>query len=202
VRFFISGSAALNAEIAQWFHAAGIIILEGYGMTENAAGATVNHLEEYKMGTVGRALPGTEVRIGEGDEVQLNGPHIMEGYHNLPEKTAETFTEDGWLRTGDKGSLDEDGFLTITGRIKLLITTIGLRLRRAHPELFLKGEYVPLDTEVSVNAGAVAFARVRLWTTTAWPARLRVPAIAPPMRPVPITATRCAHCTSELQAAS
>jgi long-chain acyl-CoA synthetase len=125
VRFFISGSAALNAEIAQWFHAAGIIILEGYGMTENAAGATVNHLEEYKMGTVGRALPGTEVRIGEGDEVQLNGPHIMEGYHNLPEKTAETFTEDGWLRTGDKGSLDEDGFLTITGRIKELFKTSG-----------------------------------------------------------------------------
>lgn len=125
VKFFISGSAALNAEIAEWFHAAGILILEGYGMTENSAGATVNHPEDYKMGTVGPALPGSEVRIGEGGEVQLRGPHIMAGYHNLPDKTAEAFTEDGWLRTGDKGELDADGFLTITGRIKELFKTSG-----------------------------------------------------------------------------
>ncbi len=125
VRFFISGSAALNAEIAAWFHAAGILILEGYGMTENAAGATVNHPDDYKMGTVGPALPGSEVKIGEGDEVLLRGPHIMAGYHNLPEETAKTLTEDGWLRTGDKGSLDADGFLTITGRIKDLFKTSG-----------------------------------------------------------------------------
>jgi long-chain acyl-CoA synthetase len=125
VRFFISGSAALNAEIASWFHAAGILILEGYGMTENAAGATVNHPDDYKMGTVGRAIPGAEVKIGEGDEVLLRGPHIMAGYHNLPEETAKTLTEDGWLHTGDKGSLDADGFLTITGRIKDLFKTSG-----------------------------------------------------------------------------
>jgi long-chain acyl-CoA synthetase len=125
VKFFISGSAALNPEIAQFFHAAGILILEGYGMTENAAGATVNHPDEYKMGTVGRALPGAEVKIGEGDEVLLRGPHIMAGYHNNPEETAKTITEDGWLRTGDKGSLDADGFLTITGRIKDLFKTSG-----------------------------------------------------------------------------
>jgi long-chain acyl-CoA synthetase len=125
VRFFISGSAALNADIAKWFHAAGILILEGYGMTENAAGATVNHPDQYKMGTVGPALPGAEVKIGEGDEVLLRGPHIMAGYHNLPEETAKTLTEDGWLRTGDKGSLDADGFLTITGRIKDLFKTSG-----------------------------------------------------------------------------
>ena len=125
VRFFISGSAALNPEIAAWFHAAGILILEGYGMTENAAGATVNHPDDYKMGTVGPALPGTEVKIGENDEVMLRGPHIMAGYHNLPEETAKTLTSDGWLHTGDKGSLDADGFLTITGRIKELFKTSG-----------------------------------------------------------------------------
>ncbi|CAI9407345.1 AMP-dependent synthetase/ligase [Nocardioides sp. T2.26MG-1] len=125
VRFFISGSAALNAEIAEWFHAAGILILEGYGMTENAAGATVNHPASYKIGTVGPALPGAEVKIGENDEVMLRGPHIMAGYHNLPEETAATLTEDGWLHTGDKGSLDADGFLTITGRIKDLFKTSG-----------------------------------------------------------------------------
>jgi long-chain acyl-CoA synthetase len=125
VRFFISGSAALNPDIAQWFHAAGILILEGYGLTENSAGATVNHPEDYKMGTVGPALPGSEVKIGEGDEVLLRGPHIMAGYHNLPDETAQTLTEDGWLRTGDKGHIDEQGFLTITGRIKDLFKTSG-----------------------------------------------------------------------------
>ena len=125
VRFFISGSAALNAEIAEWFNAAGILILEGYGMTENAAGATVNHPDDYKMGTVGPAIPGSEVKIGEGDEVLLRGPHIMAGYHNNAEESAKTLTDDGWLRTGDKGSLDADGFLTITGRIKDLFKTSG-----------------------------------------------------------------------------
>jgi long-chain acyl-CoA synthetase len=125
VKFFISGSAALNPEIAAWFHAAGILILEGYGMTENAAGATVNHPDGYKMGTVGRAFPGSEVKIGEGDEVLLRGPHIMAGYHNNPDETAKALDADGWLHTGDKGSLDADGYLTITGRIKDLFKTSG-----------------------------------------------------------------------------
>lgn len=125
VRFFISGAAALNREIAEWFNAAGIVILEGYGMTENSAGATVNHPHENRIGTVGRALPGAEVKIGDGDEVLLRGPHIMDGYHNLPEETAKALDADGWLHTGDKGSLDADGFLTITGRIKELFKTSG-----------------------------------------------------------------------------
>jgi len=125
VRFFISGAAALNREIAEWFNAAGIVILEGYGMTENSAGATVNHPDENKIGTVGRALPGAEVRIGDGDEVLLRGPHIMDGYHNLPEETSKALDADGWLHTGDKGSLDADGYLTITGRIKELFKTSG-----------------------------------------------------------------------------
>jgi long-chain acyl-CoA synthetase len=125
VRFFISGSAALNPDIASWFNAAGILILEGYGMTENSAGATVNHPELNKIGTVGPALPGSEVRIGENDEVLIRGPHVMAGYHNNPEATAQVLTEDGWLRTGDKGSLDEDGYLTITGRIKDVFKTSG-----------------------------------------------------------------------------
>jgi long-chain acyl-CoA synthetase len=125
VRFFISGSAALNPDITAWFHAAGILILEGYGMTENAAGASVNHPELNKIGTVGPALPGSEIKIGENDEVLIRGPHVMAGYHNNPEATAEVLTEDGWLHTGDKGSLDADGFLTITGRIKDVFKTSG-----------------------------------------------------------------------------
>ncbi|HET8605236.1 MAG TPA: long-chain fatty acid--CoA ligase [Marmoricola sp.] len=125
VRFFISGAAALNRDIAEWFHAAGILILEGYGLTESSAGAFVNKPDHYKLGTVGPVFPGSEVRLGEGDEIQVRGPNVMEGYHNLPEETANALTEDGWLRTGDKGSLDEDGFLTITGRIKELFKTSG-----------------------------------------------------------------------------
>jgi long-chain acyl-CoA synthetase len=125
VRFFISGAAALNKDIAEWFHAAGILILEGYGMTENAAGATVNHPDDYKMGSVGSPLPGSEVKLGDGDEVLLRGPHIMEGYHNNPDETAKALDADGWLHTGDKGSIDADGFLTITGRIKELFKTSG-----------------------------------------------------------------------------
>jgi long-chain acyl-CoA synthetase len=125
VRFFISGAAALNRDIAEWFHAAGILILEGYGLTENSAGAFVNHPDHYKLGTVGEVFPGSEVRLGDGDEIQIKGPNVMDGYHNMPEETAATLTEDGWLRTGDKGSLDADGFLTITGRIKELFKTSG-----------------------------------------------------------------------------
>ncbi|WP_299563438.1 long-chain fatty acid--CoA ligase [uncultured Mycolicibacterium sp.] len=123
IRFMISGSAPLNRDIAEWFHAAGLLILEGYGLTECAAGACLNRLEDYKLGTVGRPLDGNRVRIGADGEVQINGPCVMEGYHNLPDKTAEAFTPDGWLRTGDKGELDADGFLRITGRLKEMFKT-------------------------------------------------------------------------------
>ena len=125
VRFFISGAAALNQDIAEWFLAAGVLILEGYGLTESSAGSFVNHPNSYKMGTVGPVFPGSEVKLGDGDEVLIKGPGVMAGYHNLPEATAEALTEDGWLHTGDKGELDADGFLRITGRIKELFKTSG-----------------------------------------------------------------------------
>jgi long-chain acyl-CoA synthetase len=125
VRFFISGAAALNQDIAEWFHAAGILILEGYGLTESSAGSFVNHPDQYKYGTVGPVFPGSEVKLGENDEIMIKGPGVMDGYHNLPEETQKTLTEDGWLHTGDKGSVDSDGFLTITGRIKELFKTSG-----------------------------------------------------------------------------
>lgn len=125
VRFFISGSAALNREIAEWFGAAGILILEGYGMTENSAGATVNHPDDYKYGSVGLPFPGSEVKIAEDGEVLLRGPHIMEGYHNKPDQTTETLSDDGWLHTGDIGEIDADGHLKITDRKKDLFKTSG-----------------------------------------------------------------------------
>jgi long-chain acyl-CoA synthetase len=125
VRFFISGAAALNREIAEWFHAAGILILEGYGLTETSAGSFVNHPRDYRFGSVGPAVPGTEVKLGDNEEVMVKGPGVMDGYHNLPEETSGTLTDDGWLRTGDKGTLDADGYLMITGRIKELFKTSG-----------------------------------------------------------------------------
>jgi long-chain acyl-CoA synthetase len=123
LRFFVSGAAAMNQEIAEWFHGTGVIILEGYGLTETAAGSFVNHPNHNKIGTVGPPLPGTEVMIGKGDEVLVRGPGVMDGYHNLPDETAKTFSKGGWLRTGDQGSIDEDGFLSITGRMKELFKT-------------------------------------------------------------------------------
>ena len=125
MRFFISGAAALNRDIAEWFNAAGIVILEGYGLTESSAGSFVNLPSDYRFGTVGPVFPASEVKLGEGDEVMIKGPGVMDGYHNLPEETAKTLTEDGWLKTGDKGALDADGYLRITGRIKELFKTSG-----------------------------------------------------------------------------
>jgi long-chain acyl-CoA synthetase len=125
VRFFISGAAALNQEIGEWFHAAGILILEGYGLTESSAGSTVNHPDDYRFGSVGLALPGTRMRLGEDGELLIHGPGVMEGYHNQPELTAEALTEDGWLRTGDLAEIDERGFVRITDRKKDLFKTSG-----------------------------------------------------------------------------
>jgi len=126
VRFFISGSAPLSKEIAEFFHAADILILEGYGLTETSAASFVNRPEAYRFGTVGFPMPGTEVKIAEEDgEILIRGKGVMRGYHNLPDKTAEVLTNDGWLRTGDIGELDEQGFLKITDRKKDLIKTSG-----------------------------------------------------------------------------
>jgi long-chain acyl-CoA synthetase len=123
VRFFISGAAALNREIAEWFHAAGILILEGYGMTESSAGSAVNHPDDYKLGSVGIPFPGTEVKIAEDGEILIKGPGVMEGYHNLPEETSESLN-DGWLHTGDIGEFDGE-HLRITDRKKDLFKTSG-----------------------------------------------------------------------------
>ena len=125
VRFFISGAAALNSEIAEWFHAAGIVILEGYGLTESSAGSAVNHPDDYRFGTVGLPLPGTEFKIADDGEILISGPGVMEGYHNQPEQTAAALTDDGWLRTGDIGEIDASGFVRITDRKKDLFKTSG-----------------------------------------------------------------------------
>ena len=123
LRFAITGAAPINPDILHLFHDLGIPIYEGYGMTETSAGATLGYAGANRIGSVGKPLSGTELRIADPDEggngeIQFRGRHVMAGYYRNPEATAETMTEDGWLKSGDLGKIDSDGFVYVTGRLK------------------------------------------------------------------------------------
>jgi long-chain acyl-CoA synthetase len=125
VRWCISGAAPINPDIARFFHAAGILILEGIGMTENTSFSNLNRYDNYRFGWVGPPGPGIEQKIGEDGEVMFRGRNVMKEYYKMPEETADTITSDGWLLTGDLGEIDGENFLRITGRKKELIITAG-----------------------------------------------------------------------------
>ncbi len=138
VRHATSGAAPIAREILEFFWACGVPVLEGYGMTETATAATVSTVENHRFGTVGRALPGVELKIADDGEVLIKGPNIFHGYHNQA-STSFGAVENGWLHTGDLGSIDEDGYLSITGRKKdIIITAGGKNLTPANIENDLK----------------------------------------------------------------
>jgi long-chain acyl-CoA synthetase len=138
LRLAITGAAPIDPEILEFFHACGVLVLEGYGMTETSAVASANTPAAFRFGTVGRPVPGCEVQIAEDGEVMMRGPNIFRGYWKNDEATAETLS-DGWLHSGDLGELDDDGYLRITGRKKdLIVTSSGKNITPSNIENALK----------------------------------------------------------------
>ncbi len=144
MRFFVSGGAALAREPGEFFEAVGLSIIEGYGLTESSPVLAANRLDNYRFGTVGQAIPGVELRIGEDGEILARGPNIMQGYWRQPEATTQAIDKEGWLHTGDIGLIDEAGFVHITDRKKHLFVSSGGKNIAPQPieNLFLSSKYI------------------------------------------------------------
>lgn len=125
IKYVACGGAPLSLDLAHFYNGIGLPMIQGYGMTETAAPFAATRVTDNVIGTVGQPAPGSSIRISDEGELQVKGPNVFRGYHNLPEKTAEAFTADGWLRTGDLAEIDDEGHIIITGRIKDIIITAG-----------------------------------------------------------------------------
>jgi long-chain acyl-CoA synthetase len=163
MRLLLSGGAALSEDLAYIYIGAGIPILQGYGLTETSPVLTSSGIENMRVGTVGRAIPNVEIRIAEDGEIEVRGPNVMRGYYNKPEETRAVFTDDGWFKTGDVGTLDEDGYLRITDRKKELFKTSG-------------GKYIsPQPIEQSIKGSRFVNQVVLIGSERKFPAALIVP---------------------------
>ncbi len=144
-----SGAAPISPDLLRWFWAIGVPVVEGFGMTETSGIAALNTLDANTLGTIGRAVAGCDIRVAEDGELQVKGLNVFQGYWRNNAKTAETFTADGWLRTGDMGRIDDDGFVTITGRLKdILITAGGKNITPAEIESRLKFSHYVSDAVI------------------------------------------------------
>ncbi len=139
IKYVACGGAPLSLDLAHFYNGIGLPMIQGYGMTETAAPFAATRVTDNVIGTVGQPAPGSSIRISDEGELQVKGPNVFRGYHNLPEKTAEAFTADGWLRTGDLAEIDDEGHIIITGRIKDIIITAGGK--NASP--------IPLEEEIA-----------------------------------------------------
>lgn len=163
MRLLLSGGAALPEDLAQIYIGAGIPIIQGYGLTETSPVVTASSFEDYRVGTVGRAIPHVEIRIAEDGEIEVRGPNVMRGYYNKPEETSASFTGDGWFKTGDIGMIDTDGFLRITDRKKELFKTSG-------------GKYIaPAPIEQAIKGSRFVNQVVLVGSERKFPAALIVP---------------------------
>jgi long-chain acyl-CoA synthetase len=163
MRLLLSGGAALSEDLARIYIGAGIPIIQGYGLTETSPVVTASTFEDYRVGTVGRAIPHVEIRIAEDGEIEVRGPNVMRGYYNKPEETRAAFTDDGWFKTGDIGTIDADGFLRITDRKKELFKTSG-------------GKYIaPAPIEQAIKGSRFVNQVVLVGSERKFPAALIVP---------------------------
>jgi long-chain acyl-CoA synthetase len=158
IRYLVSGSAALSKDVATWFHAAGLLVLEGYGLTETSAATCMVRPEDPAFGVVGPPFAGTEIKIAEDGEILVRGPGVMRGYRNLPEATAEVLAPDGWFATGDVGEIDEAGRVRITDRKKDLVKTSGGKYIAPQAIEVMFKAVCPLASQMIVHADRRNFA--------------------------------------------